>query len=269
MLRIVDGAECPTGPHLYTGPGPCEYMGTVGAEAICAQCGVVSPPAARFCMGCGNALAAACPSCGVDVPPDARFCIACGISLEQATGAAAVPSGEAPEPEERRLVTVLFADLSGYTGVAERLDHEMVKALAERCLTRLAEEVKRYGGRVDKFIGDNVMAVFGAPLAHEDDAERAVRAAIGMQDAMIELNRSVAPEFGFELGLRVGVNTGDVLAGRIGDAYTVTGDAVNVAARLQSAAPIGGILVGERTYRSTAGVGDYRPLEPLSLKGKA
>ncbi len=137
-------------------------------------------------------------------------------------------------------MTVLFADLSGYTSVAEQLDHETVKVLIERCLNRFAEEVERFGGRVDKFIGDNVMAVFGAPVAHEDDPERAVRAAFGMHAAMVELNGDIKAQFGFDLALRVGVNTGEVLAGRVGDSYTVLGDAVNVAARLQSAAPVGG-----------------------------
>ena len=166
-------------------------------------------------------------------------------------------------------MTVLFADLSGYTSFAERLDHETVKMLIERCLNRFAEEVERFGGRVDKFIGDNVMAVFGAPVAHEDDPERAVRAAFGMHAAMTELNVDIAAQFGFDLALRVGVNTGEVLAGRVGDSYTVLGDAVNVAARLQSAAPVGGTLVGERTHRLTAKVIGYRELEPLDLKGKA
>ena len=223
-------------------------------------------------MGCGAALARSCPSCGAEAPAEARFCIACGSSLDQVAGEAPPLSAAragAAQPEERRLATVLFADLSGYTGVAEQLDHETLKTLVERCLLRLAEEVERYGGRVDKFIGDNVMAVFGAPIAHEDDAERAVRASIGMQDAMAELNRSAGPGFGFELGLRIGINSGDVLAGRVGDGYTVVGDAVNVASRLQSAAPVGGILVGQRTHGSTTRVVDYRPLEPLSLKGKA
>jgi class 3 adenylate cyclase/predicted ATPase len=192
----------------------------------------------------------------------------CGAALE--LGAApAGPERDAAPSEERRTVTVMFADLSGYTAVAERLDHETVKALTERCLTRLATEVEKFGGRVDKYIGDNVMAVFGAPVAHEDDPERAVRAAFGMQAAMAELNRGIAPEFGFELPLRIGVNTGEVLAGRVGDAYTVVGDTVNVASRLQTAAPSGGILVGERTRRSTDATVRYDQLEPLTLKGKA
>jgi class 3 adenylate cyclase/tetratricopeptide (TPR) repeat protein len=216
-------------------------------------------------MACGASLARACPVCGAEAAAGARFCIACGAQLDRTEE----PSPTAGLVEERRLVTVLFADLSGYTSVAERLDHETVKALVERCLTRLASEVDRYGGRVDKFIGDNVMAVFGAPVAHEDDAERAVRAALGMQAAMLELNETVAPEFGFELALRVGLNTGEVLAGRVGDEYTVTGDTVNVAARLQAAASVGGILVGDRTRRGSEGAIAYRRLEPLALKGKA
>lgn len=219
-------------------------------------------------MACGAALSRRCPSCGLAASAGARFCSACGSPLTQ-PGDGPAAAQELAESEERRTVTVLFADLSGYTSVAERLDHETVKRLIERCLTRFAAEVERFGGRVDKYIGDNVMAVFGAPVAHEDDAERAVRAAFGMQSAMAELNRDLASEFGLELALCVGVNTGEVLAGRIGDSYTVTGDAVNVAARLQAAAAAGGILVGERTQRLSARGVAYRELEPLTLKGKA
>ena len=141
-------------------------------------------------------------------------------------------------------MTVVFADLSGYTAVAERMDPEAVKSLVDRALRRLGEEVDRFGGRVDKYIGDNVMAVFGAPIAHEDDAERAVRAALGMQDAMAEINESLGATHGVNLALRVGVNTGEVVAGAVGDGYTVIGDTVNVAARLQSAAQPGSVTVG-------------------------
>jgi class 3 adenylate cyclase/tetratricopeptide (TPR) repeat protein len=217
-------------------------------------------------MACGTPLGRRCPACGTATPAEARFCMACGTALEVAPTPATAP---APAAEERRLVSVLFADVSGYTGLAESLDHETVKALMDRCLNRLAREVDQFGGRVDKFIGDNVMAVFGAPTAHEDDALRAVRAAIAMQEAMTEINQDLSAQFGVELGLRVGINTGEVLAGRVGDSYTVVGDVVNVAARLQSASPVGGVLVGERTYTSTANSVSYRELEPLSLKGKA
>jgi class 3 adenylate cyclase len=216
-----------------------------------------------------------CQTCGAANPERARFCMQCGAALDAARSAvqppAPRPGAAEPLPEERRQVTVLFADLSGYTAVAETMDPEAVKTLVERCLRRLGQEVERYGGTVDKYIGDNVMALFGAPVAHEDDAERAVRAALGMQEAMTEINRELERSHGVTLALRVGLNTGEVLAGAVGDAggYTVIGDTVNVAARLQSAGRPGSVTVGERTQRATRLAVRYRELEPLTLKGKA
>ena len=162
---------------------------------------------------------------------------------------------------------MLFADLSGYTAVAERMDPEAVKNLVDRALMRLGQEVERFGGTVDKYIGDNVMAIFGAPLSHEDDAERAIRAGFGMQAAMSEVNEGLPP--GEHLDLRVGVNTGEVLAGSVGQDYTVVGDTVNVASRLQSEGRTGSVTVGEGTMRATRGAVRYRELAPLELKGKA
>ena len=228
----------------------------------CPACGTDNPPGAHFCMNCGANLERRCPSCNTKASPEARFCMNCGASLEQT----AVRRPEQP-PEERRQVTVLFADLSGYTAFAERMDPEAVKSLVDRALMRLGREVERYGGTVDKFIGDNVMALFGAPVAHEDDAERAVRAGLGMQDAMEEVNQDLPSDIDFDL--RVGVNTGEVLAGAVGETYTVMGDTVNVASRLQSAARPGSVTVGERTMRASEGAVRYRTLEPLELKGKA
>src|SRR5215218_9660557 len=239
----------------------------------CASCGTENPAGARFCMGCGTALERRCPSCGTPAPREARFCMTCGAALDTQAGAPApTPQMPGPEavsipPEERRQVTVLFADLSGYTAFAERMDPEAVKSLVDRALMRLGQEVERYGGTVDKYIGDNVMAIFGAPVAHEDDAERAVRAGLGMQAAMGEVNEGL-PD-GAHFALRVGVNTGEVLAGAVGDAYTVVGDTVNVASRLQSAARPGSVTVGERTMRATDAAVEYSALEPLDLKGKA
>jgi class 3 adenylate cyclase/tetratricopeptide (TPR) repeat protein len=222
-------------------------------------------------MACGERLERRCANCGTPAPPEARFCMACGASLETAATAtpAPAPAPAAPEqpPEERRQVTVLFADLSGYTSVAERMDPEAVKALVDRALMRLGQEVERYGGTVDKYIGDNVMAIFGAPVAHEDDGERAVRAGLGMQAAMDEINEALPA--GVHFDLRVGVNTGEVLAGAVGEAYTVIGDTVNVAARLQSAARPGSVTVGARTMRVTRGAVRYEPLEALALKGRS
>lgn len=238
------------------------------AAGGCDRCGAANPAHARFCMACGAPCARRCPSCGALAEPGARYCVGCGGALGEVPGAAAAAPAP-PAAEERRTVTVLFADLVGYTTIAESLDHESVKSLTDRYLTRLALEVERFGGYVDQYIGDNVMAVFGAPVAHEDDPARAVRAACGMQAAMMELNRTVAADFGLTLSLRVGINTGEVLAGRIGAEYTVVGDAVNVAARLQTNAAVGRILVGDRTRHATAGTVAYRQVGPLVLKGKS
>jgi adenylate cyclase len=195
----------------------------------------------------------------------------CGTELgaAPATAPAATPEpvAEAP-PEERRQATVLFADLSGYTAAAERMDPEAVKALLDRTLRRLGEEIERFGGSIDKFIGDNVMGVFGAPVSHEDDPERAVRAALAMQAAMEEVNREIDERHGVSFSLRVGINSGEVMAGAVGDRYTVMGDVVNVAARLQAAGRPESVTVGEGTYRATRDSVSYERLEPLVLKGK-
>ncbi|GAC1436880.1 MAG: adenylate/guanylate cyclase domain-containing protein [Solirubrobacteraceae bacterium] len=241
----------------------------------CVACAVENPGGARFCMACGAELERDCAECGSAVPAGARFCPSCGTAVDGATATAAAPAPVATTPprstlgEERRTVTIVFADLSGYTAAAERLDPETLKALVDRCMMRLTEEVDRFAGRVDKYIGDAVMAVFGAPIAHEDDAERAVRAAAGMQAAMGELNQRLKLQYGVEFSLRVGVNTGEVLAGRMGETYTVIGDAVNVASRLQHAASPGNVTVGERTRRATSAVVQYERLAELTLKGKA
>ena len=203
----------------------------------CSSCGAENPDQARFCISCGTQLLPSCPSCGAENPAGAKFCMECGSDL--ASGAsppapASTPPAEAP-PEERRQASILFADLSGYTAAAERMDPEAVKALVDRTLRLLGDQIERFGGSIDKFIGDNVMGVFGAPVAHEDDPERAVRAGLAMQHAMEEANRQSREKYGVGFSLRVGINSGEVMAGAVGDRYTVMGDAVNVAARLQAA----------------------------------
>jgi class 3 adenylate cyclase/tetratricopeptide (TPR) repeat protein len=220
-------------------------------------------------MSCGTELAPLCPSCGAENPAGAKFCMECGTALGDAAPAQPVapPPAEAP-PEERRQATILFADLSGYTAAAERMDPEAVKALVDRTLRRLGEEIERFGGSIDKFIGDNVMGVFGAPTAHEDDPERAVRAGLAMQGAMEGANRDSQQKYGVEFSLRVGINSGEVMAGAVGDRYTVMGDPVNVAARLQAAGRPDTVTVGEPTYLATGQAIAYERLEPLSLKGK-
>ncbi len=220
-------------------------------------------------MSCGAELSPRCPECGAENPVGAKFCMECGTGLSPAASAPAkAPAATEAPPEERRQATVLFADLSGYTAAAERMDPEAVKALVDRTLRVLGDQIERFGGSIDKFIGDNVMGVFGAPVAHEDDPERAVRAGLGMQDAMEEANRQSREKYDVGFSLRVGINSGEVMAGAVGDRYTVMGDAVNVAARLQAAGRPDAVTVGESTYRSTREAVSYERLEPLTLKGK-
>lgn len=205
----------------------------------------------------------ACPSCGAENPDGARFCNACGAALAHAE----------QRRKERKFATALFADLVGSTSLAEQEDPEVVQAVVGRTFDRLAEEIARYEGLLEKFMGDAVLAVFGVPRAHEDDAERAVRAAIEMQAVLSELNRSFAAEGKPVLAMRIGVEAGEVLvdverASGPRDRM-LTGDAVNTAARLQAAADPGHIVVGPGVYAGTKDVIEYRELEPLSLKGKA
>src|SRR5829696_485128 len=202
----------------------------------CPSCAAENPDRARFCMSCGAELAPACPSCGAENPPGAKFCMECGTALGDVPGAApaAAPAAEAP-PEERRQATILFADLSGYTAAAERMDPEAVKALVDRTLRVLGDQIERFGGSIDKFIGDNVMGVFGAPVAHEDDPERAVRAGIAMQAAMEDANRESREKYGVAFARRVGITPGGVRAGAGGARPPVMGDPVNAPARLEAA----------------------------------
>jgi class 3 adenylate cyclase/tetratricopeptide (TPR) repeat protein len=191
--------------------------------------------------------------------PGARFCHNCGAALP---AAATLPA------TERRIVTVLFGDLSDFTSWSEDLDPERVGAVTDRVLAALAGAVKTFGGHVDKLTGDGIMAVFGAPVAHEDDAERAVRAALSMQRAV---RRVLDDERGggAPLGLRIGVNTGEVVAGiQAGIEYTVIGDTVNTAARFADAAAVGAVYAGSRTSGGTRHVASWRQLRPLRLKGK-
>src|SRR5213592_4480697 len=286
IVRHVGGGACPS--CGTDNPERARFCMSCGAalSPTCPTCGTQNPPGAKFCIECGTGLGAggsgvvAAPPGPTPQPPPPHPGMAAQGSQPQrgALFGGQLPGVGAPAwgspvagglPEERRKATVLFADLFGYTAVAERMDPEAVKSIIDRALRRLGQEVLRYGGSVDKYIGDNVMAVFGAPVAHEDDPERAVRAGLAMQAAMEEINRDVAVAAGGSFSLRVGINSGEVLAGQVGDGYTVIGDAVNVAARLQAAARPGSVTVGEITHRLTRGAIEYRELEPLELKGKA
>ena len=194
-----------------------------------------------------------CPACGTPYQPGARFCSACGYTLINV-------------PDERRIATVLFADLVGFTTFSEAADPEQVKALVDHCFEELCNDVTAFGGRVDKIVGDAIVALFGAPVAHEDDAERAVRAALRMQETLTRLRH----EASIDAHLRVGVNTGEVVVGalRAGGDYTALGDAVNTAHRLQTEAEPDEILVGPHTHEATRHAIRYEERGARVLKGR-
>lgn len=193
-----------------------------------------------------------CQNCDAIVPVGARFCPSCGAPQQ----------GSPSQPEERRIVTVLFADLVGFTTLSEHLDPEQVKRLIDSCFERMVTVIADFGGRVDKLLGDGMLALFGAPVAHEDDAERAVRAAIRMHEVL-------AAVVGDDLQMRIGIMTGEVLVGTLaGTDYTAMGDVVNTASRLQSAAPPGGVLVGPATYALTEHTVRYQSAGSLQPRGR-
>ncbi|MFN2590977.1 MAG: adenylate/guanylate cyclase domain-containing protein, partial [Actinomycetota bacterium] len=202
-----------------------------------------------------------CPNCGKDNPEDARFCMACATPLDTAP---------IPPREVRKTVTVVFTDVTGSTALGERLDPESLRRVMSRYFDEVRTVLERHGGTVEKFIGDAVMAVFGIPQLHEDDALRAVRAAWDMRGALAALNERLQQELGVTIQTRTGVNTGEVVAGdaAAGQAL-VTGDAVNVAARLEQAAAPGEILIGPDTHRLVRDAVMAEATEPLDLKGKS
>jgi class 3 adenylate cyclase len=198
-----------------------------------------------------------CPSCGTDNRPGARFCDSCAAPLAE----------QAPPRELLKTVTVLFCDVTGSTELGEQLLPESLRRVMARYFEVAKEVVERHGGTVEKFIGDAVMAVFGIPAAHEDDALRAARAAVELRAALVPLNAELAEAYGTHLELRTGLNTGEVVTGT--EERLATGDAVNVAARLEQKASPGEILIGERTLRLVRDYVEVETVAPLALKGKA
>jgi class 3 adenylate cyclase/tetratricopeptide (TPR) repeat protein len=203
---------------------------------------------------------ATCPVCGEQNPERARFCLGCGRPLTTAPAA----------PETRRTVTVLFADVTGSTALGERLDPEALRATMGRYFATMKRIIESHGGTVEKFIGDAVMAVFGIPQVHEDDALRAVRAAAQIRDELAALNAELTATRGIAIRFRTGVHTGEVVAGDPSTGQTlVTGDTVNTAARLEQAAPPGEILIGRETWSLVRDAVEVEAVEPVAAKGKA
>lgn len=240
----------------------------------CPYCKFENPGSFRYCGYCGQLLEAEFPK----VPPfisspsyHPRQTLS-RTEFEQIQSEAKLARGE------RRHVVVLFADLCGYTALSNRLDPEEVFSLINRYLAVLIEQVYKYGGVIDKFTGDGIMALFGAPIAHENDPERAVRATIEMNNALSRLNAKIRSEMGVKLQVRLGVHYGAVIFGQVGinlgEAvsvmdYTAIGDTVNLASRLEQAADPDSTLVSQVIYEQTKAIADYQPVLPLTLKGYA
>ncbi|MBI2502983.1 MAG: AAA family ATPase [Candidatus Latescibacteria bacterium] len=235
-----------------------------------------------------------CPACSHENPAQARFCNACGAALAPQAGPAPSPGAGSPQDSlqqyipkdladkirslghhlesERRHVTVVFADLSGSTALSEVLDAEQVSAVLNACFKTLVEVVFKYEGTIDKFIGDEIMALFGAPIAHENDPERGIRAALEMQERLRQFNETLTTPLPKPLTMHVGINSGEVIAGNVGSDlrmdYSVLGDTVNLAARLESASPSGQIWVSEKTQALTRHLFEFRALKPFKVQGK-
>ncbi len=232
----------------------------------CPRCAAPQEAGRKFCGECGAALGGACPACATWNAPGVKFCGECGSAFQASSASGPTVIAEASATAERRLVSVLFADLVGFTTISEVRDAEAVRELLGRYFETATSIIGTYGGSIEKFIGDAVMAVWGAPTAHEDDAERAVRAALDLVEAV----RRLGEESDAPLQLRAGVLTGEaaVTLGASNQGM-VAGDLVNSASRLQSVAQPGTVLVGERTYQAASGAIAFETAGDQVLKGKA
>src|SRR5215510_1951045 len=241
----------------------------------CGSCQFENPPAMKFCGQCGTQLAQLCPRCGAENQPTFKFCGQCGAALTAPQPPGAATAGDLAQIShrqeakrqgytpphlaekilkarsalegERRHVTVLFADMTGFTPLAEKLDPEEVHQIIDRCFELITAEVHRFEGTINQYTGDGVMALFGAPVAHEDSPRRAVHAALGIQRALRTYGEELQAQRGLALQMRLGLNTGLVVVGKIGDDlrmdYTAVGDTTNLAARMQQMARPGSVLV--------------------------
>lgn len=255
----------------------------------CSKCQSENPDGAKFCIECGSSFAQLCPECGAKTPAKGKFCMECGHDLK---GDAHTPAVEYIPTQsytpkfladkiltshgiiegERKLVTVLFADVANFTSISEMLDPEDAHEIMDGCFTILSQEIHRLEGTINQFTGDGVMALFGAPIAHEEHAQRACRAALAIQSSLVEYSSRIKREYHFEFKMRIGLNTGPVIVGGIGDDlrmdYTAVGDTTNLANRMETMARPGGILISENTQRLVKAYFKLKPLIPFAVKGK-
>ena len=256
----------------------------------CQKCGSDNREGVKFCEECGAKLESECPACKAKLPLGKKFCGECGHTLKEPTETPAIdyskPQSYTPKfladkiltnrsalEGESKLVTVLFADVADYTAMSEQLDPEEVHQIMDGCFNILMDEIHRYEGTINQFTGDGVMALFGAPLAHEDHAQRACHAALSIQKAVEAYEERIKNDCGVDFKMRIGLNSGPVIVGSIGDDlrmdYTAMGDTTNLASRLESLAQPGTALLSANTHRMAQDFFEFKPLGPLEVKGKA
>jgi class 3 adenylate cyclase/tetratricopeptide (TPR) repeat protein len=261
-----------------------------GTKMLCPKCQFDNREGAKFCKECGNKLDYACPKCDASITPDSKFCDECGYDLSKPTIAPPVhydePQSYTPRfladkilttrssmEGERKLVTVLFADVANYTSISEKIDPEEAHQMMDGCFKILMDEIHQYEGTINQFTGDGVMALFGAPLAHEDHAQRACTAALSIQKAMGEYGERIKRETGTEFRMRIGLNSGPVIVGSIGDDlrmdYTAVGDTTNLAARIQQKTNPGEVWTSQETRNIIRDYFENKPVGKIQLKGKS
>jgi class 3 adenylate cyclase len=255
----------------------------------CPKCQFNNRESARFCKECGSILKLKCPSCGYTYESDSLFCDECGYGLGKAKAPLPAdysqPKSYTPKfladkiltvrstiEGERKVVTVLFADVANYTAIAEKLDPEEVHQMMDGCFKILMDKIHTYEGTINQFTGDGIMALFGAPIAHENHAQRACYAALSIQRAIEDYRKQIWADYGLEFKMRFGINSGLVIVGTIGDDlrmdYTAVGDTTNLAKRMESIAKPGNIIVAENTYRLIKAYFELEALGPVTIKGK-
>ena len=253
----------------------------------CPECQAENPEGKKFCRKCGAEMAVVCPRCGAKLQPDDTFCGDCGLRVKEALQSLDYTQPQSYTPKhladkiltsrssiegERKLVTVLFADVANFTSLSEKLDPEEVHTIMDGCFKILMDEIHKFEGTINQFTGDGVMALFGAPVAHEDHAGRACHAALSIQKAMGDYGQKVARDYGAEFKMRIGLNSGPVIVGAIGDDlrmdYTAVGDTTNLASRMEGLAQPGTVLLSKNSYRLVKDYFDLNPLGKRDVKGK-
>ncbi len=236
----------------------------------CSKCLLNNRESARYCKKCGSELKLHCPACGYACKSDSLFCDECGYGLrkQKATASADYSQPKSYTPKfladkilnirsniegERKVVTVLFADIANYTAISEKLDPEEVHQMMDGCFRILTNEIHKYEGTINQFTGDGIMALFGAPIARENHAQRACYAALSVRRAMEDYGKQIMADYGLEFKMRFGLNSGPVIVGSIGDDlrmdYTAVGDTTNLAKRMESIATPGSVILAENTFR--------------------